>query len=268
MRASQEKMRNRLLAIVAVLLCQGCTTSDRVLLASGEPSEVLVSYYPAKSQPAPTVLVAHGCAGVDGHHTAWAAELNSWGYNAVVVDSFRARGFPTVCERPGIVSAAQRAADLVLVAQEVRRKPWHAGKIGAVGFSHGGSTMLALSRRDRYQVWASDFLPENAPSGIEALVSYYPGCVASGPPLHPDMPVMIHFALQDDWTPPSSCGWSSGTDKFADPRYTVYAYPNATHTFDRVGPPRKYLTYFLAYDAEADRLSRQRTKDFFDRYLK
>lgn len=261
-------MRDGLLALVAVLLCQGCATPDRILTATGKPSEVFASYYPAKNQPAPTVLVAHGCAGVDSHHTSWAAELNSWGYNAAVVDSFRARGFTTVCDRGGFVSAAERAADLVLVAQEVRRKPWHRGKIGAIGFSHGGSTMLALSKRDRYQVWAADFLPEDAPSGIDALVSYYPGCVAGGPPLQPDMPVMIHFAMQDDWTPPSSCGWFSGTAKFADPRYTVHAYANATHTFDRMAPPRKYLTYYLAHDPDADRLSRQRTRAFFDRFLR
>jgi dienelactone hydrolase len=261
-------MRSRLLVIAVVLLGQACATSDPVLTASGTPSEVFVSYYPAKVQPAPTVLVAHGCDGVSDHHTSWATVLNSWGYNAAVVNSFRARGISTVCDRGGLVSPSQRAADLVLVALDVRGKPWHSGKIGAIGFSHGGSTMLALSERGRYQAWASDFLPENASIPIHAVISYYPGCVSAGAPLRPDMPVMIHFAMQDDWTPPSSCGWSSGSAQFADQRYAVHAYPNATHAFDRLGPPRKFLNYFLAYDPDADRLSRQRTRDFFDRFLR
>lgn len=261
-------MWNRLLAIALMQLCLGCATSDPVLTASGQPSEVFATYYPAKVQPAPTVLIAHGCSGVTPHYTSWAMDLNSWGYNAVVVDSFRARGVSTVCDRGGLVGPSQRAADLVLAAQDVRRKPWHAGKIGAVGFSHGGGTILAVLERDRYQAWASDFLPENASAGIDAVVSYYPGCVSFGGPLRPDMPVMIHFAMQDDWTPPSSCGWSPGSTKFADRRYTVHAYPNATHAFDVAGPPRKYLTYHMAHDPVADRLSRERTREFFDRFLR
>jgi dienelactone hydrolase len=259
-------MKRALVLLLGLLACQACTSS-RVLLPSGQPSGVLVEYFPAESQPAPTVLVAHGCSGVDAHHTSWARTLNSWGYNAAVVDSFSGRGFSTVCDRSHLVNPALRAADLVLVARDVRAQPWHRGKIGAVGFSHGGSTMLALADRNRYQPWASDFLDEAQPTPIVAIVSYYPGCVAVGPPLHPDMPVMIHFAMKDDWTPPSQCGWFPGTQKFADSRYAVHAYPNARHTFDRTGPRRNYLGYVLEYDGEADRAAAERTREFFARLL-
>lgn len=258
----------KILALCALALCQACTTAQRVPAASGQPSEVLVEYFPADVRPAPTVLVAHSCSGVSTHETSWAKALNGWSYNAAVVDSFGGRGVHTVCGRSHLVNERLRAADLVLVAEDVRRQPWHRGKIGAVGFSHGGGTMLALAERPRYQAWASDVLDEGEPTPIDAVVSYYPGCVSAGPPLHPDMPVMIHFAVKDDWTPPSQCGWSPGTQKFADPRYAVHAYPNARHTFDRFGPRRNYLGYVLEYDGEADRLSRERTREFFARFLK
>src|ERR1700689_4665123 len=39
--------------------------------------------------PFPAVIVLHGCDGIRAQETGWASRLNSWGYAALVVDSFK-----------------------------------------------------------------------------------------------------------------------------------------------------------------------------------
>jgi len=56
------------------------------------------------SGPAPVVVLMHGCSGVSRTHEAWAATLRGWGYAALVLDSFAARGIRAVCETGGLTS--------------------------------------------------------------------------------------------------------------------------------------------------------------------
>ena len=46
----------------------------------------------------------HGCSGVSATHRAWATTLHGWGYAALVLDSFGARGVRSVCETGGVTS--------------------------------------------------------------------------------------------------------------------------------------------------------------------
>src|SRR5205085_10719794 len=70
-------------------------------------------YRPAVT-PAPAVAIFHGCGGVGANNTRMAELLRSWGYVALVVDSFTSRGLKDLCGRnwPSQADAEKRALDI------------------------------------------------------------------------------------------------------------------------------------------------------------
>ena len=64
---------------------------------------------PEGSPPFPAVVILHGCNGVSQNTRVWARRLASWGYTALIVDSFRPRGIDNVCGRGMEFSGAERA---------------------------------------------------------------------------------------------------------------------------------------------------------------
>src|SRR5262249_17414458 len=75
-------------------------------------------YRPAVT-PAPAVAIFHGCGGVGANTTRMAELLKSWGYVALVVDSFGSRGLKDVCGRnwPSQADAEKRAFDIDAAGQ-------------------------------------------------------------------------------------------------------------------------------------------------------
>ena len=53
---------------------------------------------PQGKPPFPAVLVMHGCNGVSPNTRVWARRLASWGYAALIIDSFSNRGLKQVCD--------------------------------------------------------------------------------------------------------------------------------------------------------------------------
>lgn len=198
--------------------------------------------------PAPTVIVAHGCDGVNRFNKEWARQIQSWGYNAVIVDSFSKRDSKGVCMKGWQIHPVDRSNDILEVVEEIKTKSWHKGKFGAVGFSHGGSTMIALSKYDK----------------ISALVSYYPSCTLTYPESNPKTKVMMHLGAKDAWTPI----WQCSPQSLTGPNYTVKVYENAGHAFDIDAPNRTVGRFLLWYDREADTVSRSMTREFFDKELR
>lgn len=49
-------------------------------------------YKPEGAGPFPAIIVLHDCGGVNSKDQAWAKRLTTWGYVAVIVDSFGTRG--------------------------------------------------------------------------------------------------------------------------------------------------------------------------------
>jgi predicted alpha/beta-fold hydrolase len=106
-----------------------------------------------QDKPAPTIIVAHPSDGVNlgpGYNRYvkfWGSVLKSWGYNVVVPDSFTPRGYKNreVMYNARLVNYYQRAEDLEQVAAWIKQQPWHSGKIGAIGFSHGGGAVNRVS---------------------------------------------------------------------------------------------------------------------------
>ena len=202
-----------------------------------------------KWNASPTIIVLHGCDGLRPHYQKWGIVINNWGYNAVFPDSFSNRGPSNICMRPGSVSTKQRNIDVSAVAEWVSTQKWHKGKIGVIGFSHGGWTILRASNNP-------------LTDKISAMVAYYPWCdVELG---MPKVPVQIHIGLTDEWTPISRCTPIKNA-------YDFYSYENTTHSFDIDVPPRKYKSSFgeqyLEHNPVTAKQAEQRSKEFFKKYI-
>lgn len=214
---------------------------------------------PAGTPPFPAVVVLHGCNGVSQNTRVWARRLAGWGYAALILNSFSARGIDNVCGRGLDFSGRERAKDALAAAAWLRtRSDIDPERIGALGYSHGGWTALAAAR--------ARLVEESGTRPFAGIVAYYPNCPPIAPPLATDVQILIGSA--DDWTPAKRC-----TDLVA--RYAgapahrplLKIYPGAYHSFDADRPSRLYFGHRLAYDAQAAADSFDVTKKFLDSRL-
>ena len=83
-------------------------------------------FRPAKATAAvPAVALFHGCGGPGQNTARMAGLLASWGYAALVVDSFSARGLKDVCGRnwPTQAAAEVRAGDIDAALAWLAKQP-------------------------------------------------------------------------------------------------------------------------------------------------
>ena len=74
-----------ILFVPALIGCSG----HRLTNQDGISIPVIVESYPVdQKKTAPTVVIAHGSDGVQMFHRDWARLVQSWGYNAVIVDHY------------------------------------------------------------------------------------------------------------------------------------------------------------------------------------
>jgi dienelactone hydrolase len=225
-------------------------------LRSDQPGELIL---PQGSGPFPAVIVLHGCDGVSPHYRIWARWLASWGYAALIVDSFRPRGIANVCGRGREFPPALRARDAFAAAAYLRKRPdIDPDRVGAIGFSHGGWGAL-FAATDTAEI-RSGTVP------LKGIVAFYPWCLQISPPLATDMQILIGDA--DDWTPAQRCVDFVG--KYADSaahRPALKVYPGVTHGFDTRRPDRVYMGHRLRHDPKAAADAVTLTRQFFDKYL-
>lgn len=248
---------------LAVAMLSGCmATTDGLKRASGASLPVRLEASPLSDKTkAPTVLLAHGSAGVSSGNRILAKQLNNWGYNSVIVDHYTLRG---IKGHTGIalhgVRGEDRALDSIEAARWVQSQPWHEGKIALVGFSQGGAGVLALinARTMRNLGYVSD----SEPNPISVAVALYPACEISSVPSDHSMPAQLHLAEKDDLSHVSSC------HLHANNSYDVHVYKNATHAFDENIPSSVILKFTHRYDEKATIESRANLKNFLDKNMK
>jgi dienelactone hydrolase len=215
---------------------------------------------PKGAAPFPAVVVLSGCNGVKESTRVWARRLVSWGYAALIVDSFRPRGLKNVCHRGGELSGPERAKDAFAAAAYLRtRADVDPNRIGLLGYSHGGWTALSAANEPT--------TAENGGKPFAAIVAYYPICHQDHPPLSGDLQILIGDA--DDWSSTKAC--QDLVAKYADApahRPLLKIYPGAGHSFDVDRPARVYLGHRLAYDAKAADESFDLTRQFLDSHLR
>ena len=198
-------------------------------------------------KPAPTIIYGHGCGGLWPHDTVTAKLLRSWGYNVLLINSFKNRNVEQNCEKQMFVTRQQRVLDAVSVSNWVKQQKWHQGKIGYFGVSQGGESALAVASWDSADTFS-------------AVVALYPAC---RPGYNPNVPIQIHIGSDDDWTPARNCDRYRQVNNF-----DIHEYPNTFHGFERQGPTIYPYGHKIEYNAESTRNSMQKTRAFFDKHLK
>ncbi|USQ71566.1 dienelactone hydrolase family protein [Roseomonas mucosa] len=195
------------------------------------------------------VVALHGCGGLGGpdrpmhlpaREADWAARLAASGHPVLFPDSFGPRGVAEVCHggERGIQPENLRRGDALAAAAWAERQGWAAaGGVVLLGWSHGGSTVLAAANR------AFGPVPEGLVRGAVAL---YPGCVRVGralPPFDPASPVLMLLGGADGWTPARFCeALARRAGERPGPSVESVTYPGAEHGFDQPHMPVRELS--------------------------
>ena len=100
--------------------------------------------------------------------------------------------------------------------------------MGLLGWSHGGSTVLAATNLRQPEV-------RSAPVKPALAAAFYPGCAAElRRGYRAAAPLLLQVGEEDDWTPPEPCQ-QLATQASGAP-VTFHSYPGAVHGFDGTAP--------------------------------
>lgn len=217
--------------------------------------------YNVSKDPKRTVIYLHGCGGLREHSKEWIRQLTDWNYNVIVIDSYTTRGMPNgACTTWAYLKNPpdDRVEDLFAAATWVKEQPWNKGLPAAIGFSHGGGTIYVAS---------------GSPKARELLssgVSFYPWCWHHVRPRN-DFPIQIHVGSEDEWSPAATC---ISNERRQNRNLEFYLYRGVHHGWDMPGVDTAIPAVVvgttgvankrLKYDAEANQLSRQSTRRWFE----
>lgn len=209
--------------------------------AGNAPLVLTALWFPAAASPAPAVALFHGCGGafdrggqLSKRMREYAALFNRAGYHALVVDSLTPRYETELCtQRTGsrrVTQSNRRLDALGAVAYLAERADVDAKNIGLVGWSNGGSTVLAATNLRHRDVASAQVQPAFA-------VAFYPGCEADlKRGYEAAAPLLMLVGQSDDWTAPGPC--RALAREASGPRPEIEGYAGAYHGFDSDAPVR------------------------------
>ncbi len=201
------------------------------------------------SKPAPALVLLHGCGGAlerrrDGtsrlgpRYTELAAMLNAMGIHVLVTDSLTPRGERELCtQRTGerrVTQLHRRRDALGALAWLAQQPGVDSARLGLLGWSNGGSTVLAASNLVHPEVKRAAVKPSLA-------VAFYPGCEAElQRGYEPSANLLMLLGEADDWTAAAPCKALAGAAKAAPPVLAPQweGYEGAHHGFDGTAPVR------------------------------
>lgn len=214
----------------------------------------------AAAAPVPAVVLMHGRAGayssaakgvytaktLSQRHRQWAEWWVAQGTAALIVDGFGPRGYPagfgrhTYKDRPAELDETEaRPQDAYAGLAYLRRRPEIAGhRIGLMGWSNGGSTVLAAMAANAPGLAKIG----GAAQGFRGGLALYPGCALKDKykgGLLPYAPTRIYAAENDDEVSPKICITLTERSRAKGADLAVHVYPGAVHGFDDPGTARQ-----------------------------
>lgn len=229
--------------------------------ATGRPVRIHAQLFaPDGGGPArrPAVVALHGCGGMYSvlkskrdalsmRHQGMADLLVAQGYIVLFPDSFRSRGTEEICtvqDRARTITQRNRLLDTLAALAFLQQRPdVLPDRIAVLGWSHGGSAVLAALNRKDDRV--NERLSLHDPY-FRAGAAFYPGCrdslkARSGYALA--APLELFIGGSDDWTAPGPCVELADKLKVVTgPAVGITVYPDAFHGFDGPGnEPRRRL---------------------------
>ena len=204
---------------------------DPFLPPIGDGSDVSIEAWlrsPPGMDPAPAVILVHGCGGLGVAERDWAVDLASEGIATVTVDSFGGRGVGEICSARETLNVADLIVDVYRTAETLRADPRIDGdRIAVLGFSFGGRTAL-WSALTRFQE-TYDGRP------LAAYIAFYPSTCFIQLEAESEVtggPIRIFHGTADDWTPMEPCQEFVDRLEVAGVDAALFSYPGARHGFD------------------------------------
>jgi len=195
-----------------------------------------VFYRPAGPGPFPAVIALHGCGGLwreqgmlSIRHTDWGERLAAAGYAVLMPDSYGSRGLGSQCGvkdltvRAGRERVADATAARIWLQQRTDIRP---AQISLIGWSGGGSTVLAAIRKDRS--------PADGRPDFKRAVAFYPACrvQSESPSFAVRLPLLLLIGDADDWTPAAPCSYLVKAARARGEPAELVLYPGVLHDFD------------------------------------
>jgi dienelactone hydrolase len=191
--------------------------------------------------PAPAVVLLHGCGGpydrkgvLSQRMLDYARLVNKAGMHALIVDSLTPRGEKQICtQKVGtrLITQAHRRLDALSALEWLAaRSDVDASRLGLLGWSNGGSTVLAATNERHKEAASAEAKPAFA-------IAFYPGCeteLRRGYETHTQLLMMV--GELDDWTPAEPCRRLADQAAGRKPEFESYA--GAYHGFDSGAPLR------------------------------
>ena len=190
----------------------------------------------------PAVVMMHGCGGaysnngsLNARHLMWGEYLSEHGYTALMLDSFTSRGIKELCTQKfadRMLKESDRVGDAYAALAFLRHQGDVDGRrIGVLGWSHGGGTVLATIIK-----------PPKGDKGFASAVAFYPGCTAKSKApekFRPYAPLLVLIGESDDWTPAASCKALTAAVAARGEPMQIVTYPDTYHDFDNPGITKK-----------------------------
>jgi carboxymethylenebutenolidase len=219
---------------------------------SPQGSGTMRGYFARPANPGgklPGVVVIHENRGLNPYIEDVARRLAVANFLAFAPDALTPLGgYPGDEEKAaqlfGQLDPAKRTEDLFAAVGVLKARPECTGKVGAVGFCFGGTTVNMFATR----------LPD-----LGAAVPFYGGQPGAADVAKIKAPLLIHYAGLDERINGGWPGYETAL-KANGVKYQMYMYPNTNHGFHNDTTPR--------YDEAAAKLAWSRTIAFLNENLR
>lgn len=221
---------------------------QRVQVPSQDGGIVLPGYwFPAPRPGGAAVVALHGCGGLGARggklgsgQQRYAQMLNEAGVGVLFTESFEPRGEKSLCsQKPAErrITELNRRLDVYGALAWLAAQPGVDGRrLGVIGWSHGGQTVLFSADRSTDVVAKAAVQPA-------ALVAFYPGCTSTARSVafQPVAPLLVMSGALDNWTAAAPC--RQLVQRLAGqpglPTVEYIEFPDSYHGFDGVQPVRE-----------------------------